>query len=534
MADLRKLKDKAAEHLAKGRFAKAAEVYAAIVKADKRDIASHQKLGEALRRAGRTHDALLVFQDVADRYARDGQLVKAMAICKVILEIDEEHVETQGLLADLYSRKQAEGVRPRGAAGKGAAPGTASAPEEDRSDEDRAVEIRLAPAGGARVIELPVDEPAPPAEGAEPELELRIEPEEPAEAPAAPAAAVPPPLSSAATPFEAILGAAREGAAAEGEADLLVLAGPGATDDEPLGPPPPAAPPAADAPPQAGLAAELPRVPVFSDLPREAFVALAERVVLHRVAAGTAILTEGEQGTSFFVLASGAVRVEKRAPDGAVVALARLGEGSFFGEMAILSGEPRAATVVAETECDLLEIRADVLLDLAREHPGVVESLARFYRRRLLANTMATSALFRPFGREDRAAVMGRFRTREVAAATEVVVEGQPADGLYVVLSGALDVWKRHEGVPSLAGRLREGDVFGEMSCLRKGPASATVMANRRCLLLRLPRSSFDELVVTYPQILELVSELSDARHRSLEAIAAGQGEVSEEGPLLT
>jgi CRP-like cAMP-binding protein len=202
--------------------------------------------------------------------------------------------------------------------------------------------------------------------------------------------------------------------------------------------------------------------------------------------------------------------------------------------MAILSGEARAATVRAETDCELLEIRADVLLDLAREYPRVVESLAQFYRRRLLANAMATSALFRPFSREDRAALMGRFRTREVSAGTEVVLEGQPSDGLYVVLSGALDVWKRREGVPSLAGRLREGDVFGEMSCLRKGPASATVMANRRCLLLRLPRASFDELVVTYPQILELISDLSDERHRSLEAIAAGQGAAAEDGSLLT
>jgi CRP-like cAMP-binding protein len=533
MADLRKLKDKAAEHLAKGRFAKAAEVLGAVVKADKRDIASHQKLGEALRRAGRTHDALLVFQDVADRYARDGQLVKAMAICKVILEIDEEHAETQGLLADLYSRKQAENPRlPRGTPGKGAAPGAPAGPAEDRSAEDQAVELPLAPAGGARVIELPAGETSPAPEAAEPELELQIEPEEP-EAPAA-SPGGPPGPPPAATPFEAILGAARQGAAGEG--DVLDLGAAGALDmeDEPLGPPAPAAPPAAGPPARAGLASELPRFPIFSDLPREAFVALAERVVLHRIPPGTAILAEGEQGTSFFVVASGAVRVEKRGPEGAVVALARLGEGSFFGEMAILSGEPRAASVVAETECDVLEIRADVLLDLAREHPGVVESLARFYRRRLLANAMATSAVFRPFGREDRAAVMGRFRTREVAAATEVVLEGQPADGLYVVLSGALDVWKRHEGTPLLAGRLREGDVFGEMSCLRKGPASATVMANRRCLLLRLPRSSFDELVVTYPQILELVSELSDARHRSLEAIAAGQGAVPEEGPLLT
>jgi CRP-like cAMP-binding protein len=315
---------------------------------------------------------------------------------------------------------------------------------------------------------------------------------------------------------------------------VVILTDP--TFDEPIEPPasPVPAPAAEPAPRTSDPAARLPRVPLFSDLPREAFVALTGRVALHRAPAGATILAEGDPGTSFFVVASGAVRVEKKSADGGRLALARLGEGSFFGEMAILSGEPRAASVVAEGDCELLEIRADVLLDLVREHPRVVESLARFYRRRLLANAMATSPLFRPFTREDRTAVMARFRTREVVAGTEVIAEGQPADGLYVVLSGALDVWKRRDGTPALAGRLREGDVFGEMSCLRKGPASATVMANRRCLLLRLPRSTFDELVVTYPQILELISDLTDERQRDLEAIAAGQAAFGEDGMLLT
>ena len=467
MAELRKLKDKAAGHLAKGRFARAAEALAQLVKAEPRDIALRQKLADALRKAGDVRQALLVYRDVADRYARDGQLIKAVAICKLILELDPGHAETQERLADLYARKQGVGVSIKGMAPAPAEPGGEGEPD------DPPVEIAL---------------------------------------PAAPP-------SSAATPFETILAAARERAAGEG-AELL-LADPFHGDEEP--------PPAATAAP----AASLPRIPLFSDLPHGAFVRLAERIVLHRVPAGATVLREGEAGTSFFVVASGSVRVEKGTPGGPAAPLATLAEGSFFGEMALLSGEPRAATVVAAGECELLEIRADVLLELAREHPRVIESLGRFYRRRLLANAMATSPIFRPFGREERAEVMGRFRTREVPAGAAVITEGEPSDGLYVVLSGALEVWKRRDGDQALAGRLREGDLFGEMSCLRKVPASATVTAARRCLLLRLPRAAFDELVVTYPQILELVAELADERQQTLEAIAGGRAELGEEGLLV-
>lgn len=517
MADLRKLKDKAAEHLARGRFAKAAEALAQLVKAEPKDIALRQKLGDALRKAGDARQALQVYQDVADRYARDGQLLKAVAICKLVLELDPDHAETQERLADLYARKHGVGVRIQGMA-----PAPAE-PADEGEEGDPPVELALPAAGRAAAIELPA------------EIELPIEAEVPVEAEApvqAPATASPP--FSAATPFETILHAARERAAAEG-AELL-LADPFHGEDEPLPgavPPPPAPRAAAPPAPPPAPAVPLPRIPLFSDLPHGAFVALAQRITLHRVPAGTAVLRQGEAGTSFFVVASGSVRVEKGAGGGPATPLATLGEGSFFGEMAILSGEPRAATVVAAEESELLEIRADVLLELAREHPQVVESLGQFYRRRLLANAMATSPVFRPFGREERAEIMGRFRTREASPGTSVITEGEPSDGLYVVLSGELGVWKRRDGDQALAGRLHEGDVFGEMSCLRKGPASATVTAARRCLLLRLPRPAFDELVVTYPQILELVSELADERQQTLEAVAGGRAEIGEEGLLV-
>lgn len=537
MADLRKLKDRAAEHMGKGRFGKAAEVLADVVKADGRDVASRQKLAEALRRSGDAAGSQRVYEQVADWYARDGQLLKAIAIAKVILEMAPGHRETQQRLAGLYALRQGAAPPAR------SAPTPPPVPAPDEADAEGHVAIALAPAGGARVIELPPEElPAEEVLPGSPEADTApASPEMPAPAPAAataeveaaaPSAAAP---SAASTPFEAILEAAREGADGEGqEVPILVdLPGEEATSlaaAEVAG----AGSPLLEAEASADVFQALPRIPLFSDLPTDAFVALAGRVVLHRVAPGTALLVQGDVGTSFYALSSGSVRVERQGPGGEIQPLARLAAGSFFGEMALLSGEPRAASVVAEAECEVLEIRADVLLELAREHPQVVESLARFYRRRLLANAMATSPLFRPFNRDERAELMGRFRTREVQPGVAVITEGEPSDGLYVVLSGSLEVWKRREGGHALAARLREGDLFGEMSCLSKGPASATVTASRRSVLLRLPRSGFDELVVTYPQILELVADLGDERQHSLDAVAAGQAEYGDEGLLLT
>src|SRR5207237_2063494 len=78
------------------------------------------------------------------------------------------------------------------------------------------------------------------------------------------------------------------------------------------------------------------RVPLFDDLPRDAFVELVNRLSYRRFGAGEEILREGEPGRSFFVIVDGKVRFWKKMPDGAELELANLGEGAFFGEMALL------------------------------------------------------------------------------------------------------------------------------------------------------------------------------------------------------
>src|SRR3954471_12499176 len=103
--DTRKLKDRAAQALAKGKVDKAIELYEELVRADPRDLQLKVRLGDVYRRAGRTELALDTHRAVVDRCARDGLLLKAIAVCKIVLEVDATHQATQQLLADLYARK---------------------------------------------------------------------------------------------------------------------------------------------------------------------------------------------------------------------------------------------------------------------------------------------------------------------------------------------------------------------------------------------------------------------------------------------
>ncbi len=591
MADLRKIKDKAAEAAAKGKLAKAAGLYREALEGDPRDIATRQKLAEVLRRAGRIPDAIETYREVADLFGRDGLLIKAIAISKTILELEPDHVETQSALAELYARKAAaEGSRPpvrrtlmmaAVPPAPGAVPAAGGVPAPDQEDSVVSLPLRpaappVAPAvppplpipGTADFTGAPLDDIAVPVDSwaaSEPALgdgvplDIVVETDAPPP-PAVPATALDEIVSAASAALDAGVEEeivfepeAPEALAAGEPLDPYVPPGDPAQAPEPprtvsAAPEPPheesvAAPrapvpprrPAAisAAPPEQPAPAGLPRVPIFSDLSPEAFVALARGMVLHRVSPGDAVIQEGDTGTSFYVVATGRLTVKRRDEQREEVVLGRLGEGDFFGEMSMLSGTPRSASVFAEGACEVLELRADVLADIARRHPHVAESLRRFYRQRLLANAMAVSPILRPFTRGNRKLIMERFRARDVRAGEVVIREGEPSDGMYVVLEGAVDVMKRTTSGQTAVARLREGDVFGEMSCLRKAPASASVVVVRGGTLLRLPRRDFDWLVVTYPQVLERVSELSEERSENLDAILSGRAQWTEDGLVL-
>ena len=255
----------------------------------------------------------------------------------------------------------------------------------------------------------------------------------------------------------------------------------------------------------------LPKIPLFSDLPEDAFIALFEKCPLQRFEEGQLVFEQGEKADAFYVICGGKVRVF-RSDGGERKDLATLEEGSFFGEMALLSEAPRSASVEAAAEdTQVLVISAEILKELSASYPVVSTALKKFCRQRMLSNLMNQAAIFAPFNRNDRRELVQKFRARDVNKGDVLVKEGASSDGLYVVLSGEVVVEAKGHRIASL----KEGQVFGEMSLLMRSPASATVRATRHTSLLRLPKHDFDMLILSHPQVLEHVSSLIDERKKS-------------------
>jgi CRP-like cAMP-binding protein len=96
------------------------------------------------------------------------------------------------------------------------------------------------------------------------------------------------------------------------------------------------------------------------------------------------ILRRGDPGDSMFVINRGSVEVRLPSQDGSMQQVAELKPGNFFGEMALLTGEPRNADVLAADEVETLEIRKGVLQQLLDNNAALAEALSRTITERQL------------------------------------------------------------------------------------------------------------------------------------------------------
>lgn len=124
-------------------------------------------------------------------------------------------------------------------------------------------------------------------------------------------------------------------------------------------------------------------VPMFTDLPEESAQALAAMVSYQRVPKGTFIITQGEVGSSMYLLVSGRVKVAIASPEGRELVLNYVESPAHFGEMALVDARPRSADVVAITEVELLVLEGHDLAAAIQLQPRLALSLIATLSRRL-------------------------------------------------------------------------------------------------------------------------------------------------------
>ena len=123
--------------------------------------------------------------------------------------------------------------------------------------------------------------------------------------------------------------------------------------------------------------------PLFEVLNDKERAALIKEMELETHDEGSVILSEGDPGDSMYVISSGEVKVYTQATGkSGTVYLAKLGEGDFFGEVSVLTGKPRTATITASQPTELLRLDKEKLDNALAKHPGIRKVLDDFYKKR--------------------------------------------------------------------------------------------------------------------------------------------------------
>nr|HEX4312756.1 cyclic nucleotide-binding domain-containing protein [Kofleriaceae bacterium] len=547
--DARALREEASAATAAGKHKRALAAYLELERVESRDAQWAKRAAEALRKLGRDDEAIAAYARSADRYAQNGFLVQAIAICKLVLQIRPGHPET---LRRLTTMTEDLGAGPTRAA---------SMAEHNVSlHEDPNVQALRRPGASAwrlgaqseqstGVIPVPIphqhQQRQRPQSSVPPMSVPRTKSKPIVVDPTAAldqihlANAVPSSRALTSQPGVYVIPIDDED-----DADIDVstdfddasldaihieqhdvrysspaidIQSPDTLDleahqvDEPtelelddIEEIPLAAPKAFSEAAKRALG----QTPLFAGLPHETLEALVDHLELMSLERGDVLFREGEPSDALFVVVEGELSVQNEGPPR--VEMARLGPSSFLGETALLTDQPRSATVVVAQPSEVLKIDRGTLARVLANHGAVLPAILRFVRDRLVDRWTRTSPLFRPFDDAARVELAAKFRFLEIEPDTKVLGAGTKPDGLYIVLAGQFAVIRGGATVAQLG----PGDLIGETALLSGGAFRSDVISRGKSLALCLPAADFREVIMTHPHVLEYVGEQAEQARR--------------------
>lgn len=486
---LRRQADKAWE---KAQYKEALDCFRALAQLEPLNKTHQMRIADCLLQLGQRDEAIGVYRSIAEDLAAKGNLVRAISVLKMILEIDPNEVETKHLLAALYSRQ--------GVATVAARAGAAARAGVEQKEAVREVTSPEAVMGG-----LQWDfEPADLDSGSGLELDdggvstsegVTYRP-----GAARPAAVQSPPeLPELELSMDDAIVTETVNAAVEQTKDQLsksletdvnkILAN---VDDFPAVPP----------------------TPLFSDLEANQFERVIDMMTTTRVPAGMTVCREGDRATAMYVIADGKVRVVTNDAEGKTILLAELTEGDFFGEVALVEGGLRTATVEAVEDTELLVFSKENFDHVVAEFPTVRDVLRMFYLTRVADTQLAKSELFGSLTKEERWALVGVMKLWKFPPGAPIVRQGMTGGAMFVIRTGGARVFMGEGASRHVVGDLGPGDIFGEIAVVELSPRTATVVATADTQVFCLERDAARRAFALNPELGRKVKALIESRDR--------------------
>ena len=247
-------------------------------------------------------------------------------------------------------------------------------------------------------------------------------------------------------------------------------------------------------------------LPLFKDLAEPQLREVVIDSSLHLKNSGDLVFQKDDYTDTFWSVLSGAVEVEL-AEDKTVC----LSAGQFFGEMGLLSGRRRVATVrAAQDGTILIETPRKQIIKLISAVDSVRRTLDQLFVSRVLRRSV-----FPDGPAEFLDELVSKARTKVFKKGEILFNEGDLGGQLYVIRKGSAKVSRRDSGGSDIARTyVPAGHVVGEMAVINEGPInrSATVTAAVACETIVLEKSDVQELFKIYPQARRHLESVVDQR----------------------
>ncbi|WOK36547.1 cyclic nucleotide-binding domain-containing protein [Sphingomonas sp. C3-2] len=212
--------------------------------------------------------------------------------------------------------------------------------------------------------------------------------------------------------------------------------------------------------------------------------------------AGEIVFSRNEPGSSLFAIADGGVLVEVNKDDPSItVPIAR---GSIFGEVGLISGRRRGATIRAAEPSILVEISRTAALKLMASVPAARRAVTRISIERQLLQMFGSGLVA-----GDVQHLLDTAEVKQIRAGQAIITEGEEGEDIFVIRSGSVVVEKTVGGKPVFLSYLPAGSYVGEMALIAGGRRTATVRAAVKSEVIRLDGTAFRTVMEAKPALLE-------------------------------
>lgn len=259
------------------------------------------------------------------------------------------------------------------------------------------------------------------------------------------------------------------------------------------------------------LLTHLNKIYLFEDIDSKILEVLSTQLTHILLPQGETLFQQDEPSDALYIVLKGLLKATATQTNGNQVILSEIEAGNVVGEINLLVGGKRTASVSAIHQTELLKLPKAAFESLVEDSPTILQKMAEMITRRLRRSQLL-AILPKLFGSCDEAIL------QEIEAQVEWIHlysgdvlfrQFEAGDSLYIVVSGRLQaVIGDEKGEQQIIGEISPGESIGEMGLFTEEKRSATVYALRDCDLVKLSHTTFEQIIQDKPHILKAITQV--------------------------